>query len=227
MSILLSALVTDAQVYSDMVGSPFITSAQWMTFANAGQEELWTIVATTFADTFYKTNSFTVTSNANTITLPTDFRMIKGLDINPGLSSVRPIRRYNFADRDSATGGSFISPIIGNDPRYRVVSRSTLVLEPPLQSNGNYMLYYVNGPTAFTAPTDPMMPELESYKEYISQVMARKALLKEESDISGVDERIAQMRADITTAVETDTAEQDSIADVEPAVYGSNWPYAR
>lgn len=210
-----------------MVGSGFISASQWQTFANAGQEELWTIVATAFADTFYKTSSFNVTNNANTVTLPTDFRMLKGLDINPGLSSVRSIHRYNFADRNS-NGGVLAVTGPGYDPRYRVVSRTTLVLEPPLQSNGSYLLYYVNGPTAFTAPTDPMMSELEPWREYISQTMARKALLKEESDISGVDERIAQLRQDIMSAVETDTAEQNSIADVEgDCLNGASWPYMR
>ena len=386
-----------------MVNVPgFISDTVWTSWANQGQGELFDVVSTAFKDTFFKHADFTVTNNANEVpigpstnSIAPDFRMIKGLDKDPTLTTRRAIHKYNFGDRNQGGNGASFGAVYGaQDPRYRVVSRSTLLLEPPEQSNGNFRLYYVNGPIpmalpipvittpdditiipdttfgfsvsaflldtgpsyfftsdvgdtltiagtvsndgvftiasyvsgasvtvaeSFTSETFPgtatvtltrqpsvttagvwtfsrdnfgtissanvgdtlvvtgaanasnngsfpilsvdffyivhtattglvnenlgpnvvvtiqpknttstAMVELEPWAlEYIGQVMARKALLKEESDISGVDERIAQLRADIQTAVETDEGEQDSIFDVEQDDLGSCFPYMR
>ena len=327
MSVLLSDLIVAAKEFADMVGVDFVSDSTWANWANQGQEELFQIVSTTFADTFYKHVDFTATTDSNEIPLgpatdsiAPDFRMIKGLDKDPSLpSSRRPIHRFNFADRNRATAGSGLGAVYGQqDPRYRVVSRSTLVLEPQNLCAGNFRLYYVNGPLPLTLATDrnfamtsgdggpiqapdgnpgfvfenasftqadvgavmvvafnspngawsgeyiiravfsptfcsiiegypdpsgftypcagsvevvqsetPLMVELEPWAEYVSQVMARKALLKEESDISGIDERLLQIRNDILAAVETDMGEQDSIADVEGDDMGGAFPYMR
>lgn len=321
MTILLSSLIYDAQRAADMINSSFVSIPTWIAWATQAESQLYGKVFSVYKDTFYKA---TVPSGAspptsypdivlvngvgnNVVTLPTDFRALRGLSQDPDLASRKTIPKFNFAERDyfrNGTGLAAFGPS-SNTKAYRVVARSTLIVEPPENCGGTYRLYYVNGPTAFggmsrqfvigggdlpvvsgtsfrfqfangafsspadlgagllvqfdtahgqwsgaytvsavisstvvevvgafpppglftgtpsgtvtvfAAATNALMPELEPWQEYVSQAMARKALLKEESDISAVDQRMAEIVVDLQTETETDENQVDSVVDVE------------
>lgn len=231
MAVALSALVLAAQRAADMINSPFVDTATWLDWANQAQLQLYGKVFSVYKDSFYKA---TVASGAsppasfpdivlvngvgnNVVALPADFRALRGLTQDPDLASRKSIPKFNFAERDGFRVGTQLG---GFSPpsrmkAYRVVARSTLIVEPPENCAGTYRLYYINAPVPFASTTDNMMAELEPWNEYISQAMARKALLKEESDISAVDQRMAEIVADLQTELETDENQVDSVVDVE------------
>ena len=231
MSIPLSAIILDAQRAADMVNSPFVDTPTWISWATQAQNQLYGKVFSVFKDSFYKA---TVASGAspptsfpdyvlgngvgnNVVTLPADFRALRLFEQDPDLPQRRPIPKFNFAEKDGYRVGSTLSAFNppSNLKAYRVVARSTLYVTPPENCAGTYRLYYINAPVPFVLTSDNMMAELEPWQEYISQAMARKALLKEESDISAVDQRMAEIVIDLQTELETDENQVDSVVDVE------------
>lgn len=328
MSILLSALIYDAKLAADMVASPFVSPSAWTTWATQAEGQLYGKAFSVFKDTFYKA---TVAAGAsppasypdivlingtgqNIVTLPADFRAIRGLTQDPDQADRQSIPKYNFAERDYFRNGTGLAAFGPSSQvkAYRVVARSTLIMEPPENCAGHYRLYYVNGPSKFAGPTrqfaigggdgpslsgggipqftfalgafvagdvgggilvefggsaqawsgaytitavisstviqvaetfpppstfvattqgtcavfqaagNALMPELEPWQEYVSQAMARKGLLKEESDISAVDQRMTEIVGDLQTETETDESQVDSVVDVE-ADAGIGW----
>lgn len=216
MAIPVSALILSAQRAADMVNSGFVDTPTWIDWCDQAHKQLYGKVFQQFKDTFFKSTDFSMVNGTNQQTLPADFRMLRGFEQDPTLAIRRNVPKFNFTDRNkyrSGTIGAFNPQ--SQQKGYRVVARSTLLVEPPENCAGNYRLYYVNGPVTLTATTDDIMVELEPWSEYISQAMARKALLKEESDVTAVDERMAEIVADLQVETETDEGEQDSVVDVE------------
>jgi len=238
MSIPVSALITSAQRAADMVNSSFVDTNTWIDWCDQAHKQLYGKVFSVYRDSFYKA---TVASGAsppasfpdivlvngagnNIVALPSDFRALRGLTQDPDLASRQSIPKFNFPERDYFRNGTTLSAFgpSSQTKAYRVVARSTLIMEPPENCAGHYRLYYINGPQTLTLTTDNMMAELEPWSEYISQAMARKALLKEESDISAVDQRMAEIVLDLQTETETDENQVDSVVDVE-ADAGFGW----
>jgi hypothetical protein len=135
--------------------------------------------------------------------------------------------------RLSFANGNFLSSDVGSVITVAFDSPNgawsgTYIIASVLSSTFISIVETFPDPTGFSNPAGgtvnviavdaPLMPELEPYAEYVALVMARKALLKEESEVTEVDARIAQMRQDIETAADTDEANADSVVDVEEHV---------
>ena len=239
MSIPVSSLILSAQAAADMVNSPFVDTPTWIDWCDQAHKQLYGKAFQAFQDTFYKATvasgsspptsfpDYTLANGVgnNIITLPSDFRAIRGLFVqDPDQASRKNIPKFNFGELTKFRNGSDLASFgpSSQTKAYRVVSRSTLIMEPPENCGGTYRLYYVNGPLPLTQTTDTIMPELEPWVEYISQAMARKALLKEESDISAVDQRMSEIMTDMLIETETDENQVDSVVDVE-ADAGFGW----
>ncbi len=210
-------LIAGAKELADLTGSDAVSDSQWYIWINDGVRELHGVVSTAFADTFYTEVSFTLTSSSNVYTLPSTFMRLRGLDYNPGLPSRQTVHRYNFGERNSPAGSPFA--VSRNRRSYRVVSRTSLIVEPLENAPGNYKLMYVKRPIDVTAGVD-LQDELEPWAEYPMLVAASKALIKEQSDPSDLTARLAMMRQDIESSATTDEGEPDSVTDVEA---GRGW----
>lgn len=222
----LAELVAGAKELSDKVDDPQVSDETWVSWVNQGVKELHRIVRTAFEDTFFDTVDFTLTGTTFQYALPADFLSIKGLDYMPGTTNRSTVHRFNFTERNTTGGGAFAPAGFPGDGgagrRYRVVSRSTLVIEPQEVAAGPYRLYYVPQATELVDDDDDLQTELEPFAEYVEIVAAIKALAKEESDTSDLIERRNVMRSDIESSVNNDQADPDTIADVEG---GGPWPY--
>ncbi len=223
MATLLSDLTAGAIQLADMVGNNFVTAAQWRLWCgDDAVRELHGIVSTAYSDTFFKTLTFTMTgAAAGVYTLPTDFMRMRGLDLNPDTPSRRTIHRFNFGERNGKRRG----PVDFNNWRrreYRIVSRTTMIIEPVEQAAGPYKLYYVPIPPVLVADGDSLQTELVPFREYIFIVAAIKALGKQEKDTADLKERRDLMRADIMASAATDENEADTIVDVEDGLI--DWP---
>lgn len=225
-----ATLIANAKELADLTNSAFVSDAQWLIWVNEGARELHTIVSTAFADTFYTEASFTIAAGANTkdlTSLSPAFMRIKGLDFNPTLPTRETVRRYNFAERNNVGASPLADGYARrNLRRYRVVSRSLLIVEPKENAPGDYKLMYVAVPTVLTNSGTPvgLQAELDPWAEYIEIVSAIKARVKQEKGWEDLRVLRDTMRADIEASAPTDESEGDTIADVESNRVWGGWP---
>jgi hypothetical protein len=196
----------------------FVTNAQFDVWINAGVRELHDIITTSDPDTYFSTQNTTLDGSTNIITFATPVMRIRGVTLNPDTARRVSLKRFNFADRDKL--GATVNPFAvrdEDDRRYRMVSRTQLVIEPKERCAGSYRIYYVPRPTALTADGTNLDDALAPWSEYVSQYAAAKALDKEESfqQAATLRAQMQQMRADILRAVVNDDGSADGIADVQ------------
>lgn len=226
MTILASDIIADAQAKSDMEFSEFVDDPRWLVWADQAVRELHRVVAATFAATYFRTTDFTLTGTTYTFALPALFMRLKGLDVYPDTPMRRSVKRFNFAERNNSAdygvnyGGTWQQ---FDRLRYNVVGSNVLELQPQEHCAFPYRLYWIPRPTALVATSTPLDVELEPYWEYASTKTAIMALTKEESwdFVNVLKGQLAQMRADMPEAVETDEGAPFTIIDERKG--GGEW----
>ena len=226
MTILASDIIADAQAKSDMEFSEFVDDPRWLIWADQAVRELHRVVCATFAATYFRTTDFTLTGSTYTYSLPATFMRLKGLDVYPDTPMRRSVKRFNFAERNNSAdyGTDFGGTWQQFDRlRYNVVGSNTLELQPQEHCAFPYRLYWIPRPTALALTSTALDTELEPYWEYASTKAAIMALTKEESwdAVNVLKGQLAQMRADMLEAVETDEGAPFSIIDENDT--GGGW----
>ena len=120
----------------------FIPTALWNSWINQGVKELQRLQISANPDSGLSTFDFTLTTD-NEVTLPSDFYGIRGLTLNPDQSNRQTIHKFQFGERDVATSTVNAWGGYPATRRYRVVSRTKLIIEPKLSCVGTYRLYYI------------------------------------------------------------------------------------
>jgi len=140
-------LIALAQEAADLTNvADYVTTATWTSWLNAGIQELHRLVTNKFKATFYRTFDFTLTSES-LVALPSNFWKLTGLDIDAGTPRRRPVRPFNFAERNSFRQNSFRSLIpYATDRSYALVGSAFLKIEAEEQAAGAYRLYYTPKP---------------------------------------------------------------------------------
>lgn len=203
----------------DVADDPdFVTDAQWLVWINAGIRELHDVVTTSDPDTYFATVDEVLTSASNVIDLDEVVMRVRGVTLNPDTPRAVSLKRYNFADRDLL--GTSVNPFAyrdTDDRRYRVVSRTTMVIEPKSRCAGTYRIFYVPRPTELVDDEDELDDALAPWWHYISGYAAALALDKEESFQQAGSLRTANAAtvALIHRAVVNDDGSADGIADVQ------------
>jgi hypothetical protein len=131
-----------------MVGSTFVTDAEWGRYINGSLYELYDLLVAAYGSDYYATSySFTTTGSADTYALPSDFYKLLGVDLQVatapnGNVSLRP---FNFAERNRS-GYPNMQPIAGgqwwSNLRYRL-NANTLWLTPRAMGGQTILLWYV------------------------------------------------------------------------------------
>lgn len=120
----------------------FIPTALWNEWINQAKLELQRLLISANPDSYLSTYDFTLTTD-NQVTLPSDFYGIRGLTLNPDAANRQTIHKFQFGERDVATSGINAWGGYPASRRYRVVSRTKLIIEPKLSCAGTYRLYYI------------------------------------------------------------------------------------
>ena len=229
-SVTVTNLIDGGKRLSDRVGDASVPDATWAEWCRDAIEETYGVVTNAYQDTYSSSVDFTLVSGVYQYTLPAigsvsprEFRRLKGLTLDPDKSTRLAVRRMAFAERDDV-GGLWLGAWIGVPPnqvpwcprrRYRVEGR-VIIIQPLETAAGNYRAYYAAAPIKPADQSDAawrLDDELDRWAEYIKLVMARKALNVEESPTRWIDERLAQMRDDMTNDANQDEA-PDSTSDV-------------
>ena len=137
--------------------------------------------------------------------LPQDFYFLRGMDynmsgtINGTLSDWQPIQAYAFAER-----GSFRLQAVVRDP-LRMTFRSYALMDTRISilpfnlAPGAYQMHYVPEFQSLASDTDVLRVP-QNWHEYVIVDTAIKCLQKEESDVSALEMKRAELEARIRKA---------------------------
>ena len=188
----LGALVTAAALRADQPTpstTTFITTANWYTFVNGSCQALHDKLIEAYGADYRVTLSSSITATtAATYALPDSFYKLLGVDQqvssaagNDGWTSVP---RFNFADRNRYAMAplSMRNGIVST--RYRL-SGDNIWFTPQPPVGTVFKLWYAPRFTPMTADGDTF-DGVDGWEEWVINDAAMKALVKEESDISGL-----------------------------------------
>ena len=187
---------------ADMEDTNFVSDAELTGYINASGAELYDILVTTYSD-YYLTSTTSAITTGNSITVPTDFYKLRGVDFQ--LTSTDWITLTKNRDILRSTRGE-------PTRQYRLQG-STIVIEPSAQAAGTYKIWYVPVFTALVDNTDTL-DSVNFWHEYVVIDAAIKMGIKEETDVQALMIQKAGIMKRITdAAVERDIGEPERISD--------------
>jgi len=96
----LTNLIADVRLRADIVDSNVLTDADITRFLNESITDLYDLLILHQGQEFFlKTSTLNTVNGTDTYNLPSDFFLLRGVDIDFGGGSPWPIRPYSFADR--------------------------------------------------------------------------------------------------------------------------------
>jgi hypothetical protein len=189
----LAALRDAAKQRADMVNSRFVADPEWRTLINGSLYELYGLLIQKYGDDYYVATA-TATTNGyeDRIVLADDFLKLLAVDLQQsnGWTTLKP---FSFAERNRLGG----------------MPRAGYVLQ----------IHYIPRLSALVNDVD-LVDGVSGWEEYVVVDAARKALLKEESDTSGLErEKAALVQRIEAEAAQRDAGEPATVAEVQYGGY--------
>lgn len=207
-----------AKSRADMIGSSFVSDAEWTAFVNASAFELWDILSQKFGEnwSFQRTTLQTTIGN-EAIQLPAAvYRMLSVQRLDAG--------KWLPLDRISFSGVTEEEQDTGKPCKY-MLAGNTVTLAPIPDSAYTIRLTFIPEMTSLSADSD-VMPSFAGWEEYVVVDAAIKALSKEESDVAALMAEKAALVQRITSAAERrDAGAPAQVIDVEK-VRGDYGPFS-
>ncbi len=185
-----------------MVGSDFVSEADWLDIISDSYADLYDKLVNTFEDYYVTGPTEFAVSSGNTQALPADFYKLRALDKSTG-GEWRQVKEFNFNERNRTPTGSV---------------------------NGTFRYWHVPAPDRFTASADTF--SVYGWDRWIVADAARKALIQEESDTVALERELARIDDQINVAAQNrmledggrivDVNDQSDVADVRYTIMGSN-----
>lgn len=208
----LAQLRTRCRERADMENSTFISSTELLSYINASYAELYDILVGKFEDYYVTTSTHTIASGANTITLPTDFYKLRGLDYKIDANNWITVGKFNFAHRNVINRSVARARVGIREVQYRLIGQD-LVIEPEDNASGDYKLWYTPVYTPLSAESDTV-DGVNGWEEYIVIDVAIKMLAKEESSTTHLEkEKDSMMKRIEVMSQNRDYDQPESITD--------------
>lgn len=145
MSITTEQLIALAKEAADLTNvADYVTDATWVSWLNAGKDELHRLVTNKFKATYFRTFDFTLAAGESQVTLPANFWRLRLLKIDPDTPRRRTVRPYNLLDEDR-----YLQSTLRNldswcqDRRYNLLGSRLLKIQAEENASGTYRAYYV------------------------------------------------------------------------------------
>lgn len=227
-TITLLNLRTRAKDKANMENSEFVTDAIWNTYINYAITDLRDIITSKVGEDYFATvtSSTTLTSNQETLALPADFYKLLWVEVlvNQQAGVWKKLGRFEVTEQV----GSSYPHAYGSYPGLKYRLRASNVWFNPAGATGGktVRLWYVPLHTDLSADGDTLNG-YNGWDEYVVLLAARKALVKEEQDVSDLEREILAMNQRIEAmAPNRDQAEPCRIYDNERSNYDEElWPY--
>ena len=95
----LGQLRTLCRERADMENSNFISDSELNSYINSSCAELYDLIVGQHDD-YYVTSATLTISSGNTVSLPSDFYKLRGLDYRVDANNYLTVKRFNFASRN-------------------------------------------------------------------------------------------------------------------------------
>lgn len=213
----------------DRVNSEFVTDQEWNTMIDESYKELYDLLVQKFGDDYFIAPPFTfLTTNSQTYPLPDGstpsagqqtnapaFYKLMGVEVqlNTGdPNSFVTLRKFEFIQRNLWNFPNVYTMYGITNLRYRLSGNNIMLV--PVPSNGQIIrLWYNPRPNQLINDTDTL-DMVSGWEEYIVVDACIKAMIKEESDISGFAAQKQNVVKRIEEAAENrDVGEPETVSD--------------
>jgi hypothetical protein len=175
MAVTLASLITQTRQRADIEGSQVVTDSELTGYINSSIKELYDILVSTYEDYYLSETTATVTTG-DSITLPTDFYKLRGLDYAEG-SVYYQVLPFKFNQRNQQNVELFsATPAVKS--RYRVQG-SVIKLVPATAAAGTYRVWYIPRATELSLTTDTF-DGINGWEEFVIVDAAIKCMVKQE-----------------------------------------------
>lgn len=223
-------IILQAQQRADLVNSGFISDAEWEAMTNASLQQLYEKLIEAFGSDYHVQTPYSITTDGtnDAYALPTDFFKLLGVDLQLSPSSASSsigwvtLWRFNFAERNRFTLPNILTIWGRTNLTYRL--RGSKIWFEPLPMGGQSLrLWYAPVFTPLVNDSDTF-DGINGWEEWVVNDVAQKALVKEESDISGVQALQAVQNDRLASIIENrDAGAPQTTVDVWAANGGGNF----
>tara|TARA_R110002126_G_scaffold172712_6_gene321517 strand:- start:2861 stop:3547 length:687 start_codon:yes stop_codon:yes gene_type:complete len=222
----LAQLRTRARERSDQENSTFVSPTELLSYINASYQELYDILVGKYEDYYTTKTTSVIASGDSTITLPTDFYKLRGIDFKLDTNTWVAVGKFNFIERN-VLNRSIVRRGAGfRETQYRVIG-GEVQIEPEDSADGTYRIWYTPLPTLLSAETDTI-DGIQGWEEYVIIDVAIKMMAKEESSTTHLEREKAAMLTRIESmAANRDSGQPETISDTTNTFYDSDALYTR
>lgn len=212
-----------AQQRADRVNSNFVTTTEWNDYINKSYYELYDLLITIFEDYYVAPRLLFTTTGAQLYAIPNGQNngaapaLYKLFGVDCGLSNninaFASLKKFPFIQRNRYVYPQLNSTLFGIfDLQYRLIGNNIMFIPTP-SAGQSIGLWYFPRLTTLLADTD-VMDGISGWDEYVIVDAARKALAKEESDTSVLDnEKIMLIKRINDSASDRDAGMSECIAE--------------
>lgn len=201
----------------DRVNSPFITDQEWNTYIDQSYKELYDLLVQKFGNDYFIAPpvSFQTVNNQQFYPLPDDFYKLMGVEVqlNTGdPNSYVTLRKFEFIQRNLWNFPNVYTFYGVTNLRYRLNGNNLMIV--PITTAGQILrIWYSPRPNQLINDTDTL-DMVSGWEEYIVIDACLKAMIKEESDISGFAAQKQVVVKRIEEAAENrDVGEPETVSD--------------
>lgn len=208
----LAQIREQARHRANMENSQFVSDAEFNTYINFAISDLRDkLISKVGNDYFAVSQSYTLSSGTDEYALPSDFYKLLWVEVQANNTLYYKIRRFEVMEKNY--GAIPISSYLP-DIRYRLRAGNLLFSPINQLSARNVRMWYVKIPTKLVADSDELDCAYNGWDEFVALGAARKALVKEESDVSDVDAELMYLNQRIEQMADNrDQAEPQRVYD--------------
>lgn len=202
-----------------MESSEFVDDDEFNYYINSGLQELHDLLVTSYGEDYYvKQSTFTTTANTEEYSLSSvisddDFYKLRGIDARLNGDDWFTLHQFNFNERNRFQNFGVWDYLGITNVRYQIIG-SNIRFSPPPDAEIEVRIWYIPNFTKLTDDADTFN-DINGYADYVIASAARRALLKEESDTSAMDQEIVFLQNRIKeSATNRDAANSESIRDI-------------
>lgn len=186
-SITLLNLRTRARDRANQENSLFVSDSVYNSYINYAISDLRDIITSKVGEDYFATaSSYVMTAGQETANLPNDFYKLLWVEILGDDGNYYQIKRFEIAERP-VNAFNLYAP--WTEVKYRLRA-DNLWLQPVNSVTGrNIRLWYVPLATTLSSDSD-ILNGYNGWDEYVILQAARKALVKEEQDVSDIDREL-------------------------------------
>jgi len=206
-----------AQLRSELYNSQYVSLPEWNSYISNSYKDLYNFLIQHFEDEYYSSLTYSLTTDGSSqlYSLPADFYKATLVEVSLNASDPNSwvtLRRYNKIQQNLWNFPNVYTFYGVTNIRYRFTG-NYLQIVPITQACQTIRIWYAPRPKILMADTD-ILDGIAGYEEYVLLSAARKAMVKQEQDVSEVDLEIKFIEDNLEEAASNrDISEPATVSD--------------